>query len=423
MSQLLLDIPELKLTTNSKKIPELDVMDYSKELFSNYQPLIKLSGIDLLNVPVEFWSSDASNQSLGYITHNIFRYFGKFPPPVARHLIKEYTNEKEFVLDPMCGSGTTALEAFLLKRNFICYDINPLSVLISKVKVKKLDAILLHRKFDEILKSAKSMQNCSLKPNDPKIAENWFYPETIESIAKLKYSISKNTKEEIKDFFDVALLSCVRKASKATTQQGRLFKDIETALKDIIPLFQKKVKEMIKSLLELPESEITKSIIENKSINDPINKELKKKLKLIICHPPYFNLYKYSSINTLELNWMDNINPADIRKLEVREFFKIGKPENVTKYVEDMSKALINIHGYLSKNGVLAFMNGDTKIHGNYIPVNKMLLETLTDYYKVEKVALRIPKFTEASWAASQRRNGEEVGISLCDFVYILRPV
>ena len=423
MRQLLVNIPKLKLNSNSINIPELDVIKYSKELFSNYQPLIKLSGIDLLNVPVEFWSSNASNQSLGYVTHNIFRYFGKFPPPIARHLIKEYTIEKELVLDPMCGSGTTALEAFLLKRNFICYDINPLSVLISKVKVKKLDAIILYKKLDEILKNVKSIRSCSLKPNDPKIAENWFLPETITSIAKLKYSISKNTKEDIKDFFDVALLSCVRKASKATTQQGRLFKDIDSALKDITPLFQKKATEMIKSLLELPESKLNKSIIENKSINAPINKELMKKIKLIICHPPYFNLYKYSSINTLELNWMDNINTADIRKLEVREFFKIGKPENVTKYVEDMSKALINIHSYLSNDGVLAFMNGDTKIHGNYIPVNKMLLEKLTDFYKVEKIALRIPKFTEASWAASQRRNGEEVGISLCDFVYILRPI
>ena len=47
--------------------------------------------------------------------------------------------------------------------------------------------------------------------------------------------------------------------------------------------------------------------------------------------------------------------------------------------------------------------------------------ETVTE--KIEKVALRIPKYTEASWAASQRRNGEEVGVSLCDFVYILRPI
>ena len=66
-------------------------------------------------------------------------------------------------------------------------------------------------------------------------------------------------------------------------------------------------------------------------------------------------------------------------------------------------------------------MNGDTIIKNEYIPVNKMLFDGLKDYFRIEKVALRIPKFTEASWASSQRRKKHNVGINLCDFVYILR--
>ena len=39
----------------------------------------------------------------------------------------------------------------------------------------------------------------------------------------------------------------------------------------------------------------------------------------------------------------------------------------------------------------------------------------------IEKVILRVPKYTEASWTASQRRNSEKVGITLNDFIILFR--
>ena len=38
------------------------------------------------------------------------------------------------VLDPMMGSGTTILEAYLAERKGIGFDIDPLAIMISKVK-------------------------------------------------------------------------------------------------------------------------------------------------------------------------------------------------------------------------------------------------------------------------------------------------
>lgn len=51
-------------------------------------------------------------------------YRGNFAPQIARNVILNYSNEGELVLDPMCGSGTTLIEARLLNRNAIAYDIN-----------------------------------------------------------------------------------------------------------------------------------------------------------------------------------------------------------------------------------------------------------------------------------------------------------
>ena len=48
--------------------------------------LLELSGLAEFG-PVEIWTACGSNQQMAYSTHGAFRYFGKFPPPVATYLI------------------------------------------------------------------------------------------------------------------------------------------------------------------------------------------------------------------------------------------------------------------------------------------------------------------------------------------------
>lgn len=48
-----------------------------------------------------------------------------FPCALARDHINSWTNEKDIVFDPMCGSGTTCISALQLNRKFIGIDISP----------------------------------------------------------------------------------------------------------------------------------------------------------------------------------------------------------------------------------------------------------------------------------------------------------
>ncbi|MBI5613364.1 site-specific DNA-methyltransferase, partial [Candidatus Gottesmanbacteria bacterium] len=49
------------------------------------------------------------------------------------------------VLDPFCGSGTTLVEGILAGHTVIGIDIDPLSAMISKVKVIKVDVTELYK--------------------------------------------------------------------------------------------------------------------------------------------------------------------------------------------------------------------------------------------------------------------------------------
>jgi hypothetical protein len=77
-------------------------------------------------------------ESVGRLTHHLFRFPAKFHPPVVRQLIQDYTEEGETILDPFCGSGTLLVEASVLGRNSIGIDIDPLSVFVTNVKVHAL---------------------------------------------------------------------------------------------------------------------------------------------------------------------------------------------------------------------------------------------------------------------------------------------
>src|SRR5262245_57289337 len=72
---------------------------------------------------------DFKGQDSGYASHNFHAFAAKFPPQLPRAFIEALTEPGELVLDPMMGSGTTLLEAYLADRRAIGCDLDPLAIL------------------------------------------------------------------------------------------------------------------------------------------------------------------------------------------------------------------------------------------------------------------------------------------------------
>ena len=60
-----------------------------------------------------------------------------YPTELVERFIKLYTYEKELVLDPFIGSGTTAVGAVNLNRNYIGYEINKEYVSLANNRIKE----------------------------------------------------------------------------------------------------------------------------------------------------------------------------------------------------------------------------------------------------------------------------------------------
>ena len=59
-----------------------------------------------------------------------------FPIELPQKFINLYTYKKDLVLDPFLGSGTTAVAAKLLERNFIGYEIEEKYIAIANNRLK-----------------------------------------------------------------------------------------------------------------------------------------------------------------------------------------------------------------------------------------------------------------------------------------------
>jgi DNA modification methylase len=114
------------------------------ELRSYPEKLAALLGEDL----------DFHDQQSSYALHNLHSFPAKFPPQLPRKFIEGLTRPGDVVLDPMAGSGTTIVEAVLAGRRGIAFDIDPLALLLSSVKVTPVSVHQAARTGREVLERA-----------------------------------------------------------------------------------------------------------------------------------------------------------------------------------------------------------------------------------------------------------------------------
>jgi len=81
---------------------------------------------------------DYPSQDYGDSHQGIPGYKGATPSYIIWNLLKRYTKEKDLVIDPFCGSGTTLDVARDLNRRALGYDVHPTRNDIFRVDARKL---------------------------------------------------------------------------------------------------------------------------------------------------------------------------------------------------------------------------------------------------------------------------------------------
>lgn len=144
----------------------------------------------------------------------------KFPPQLPRFFIEELSAPGETVLDPMCGSGTTLVEAVALGRNAIGCDIDPLARLIAATKLMSVDAAvassvgaelltIAERRFLDDRPGLKRSLRDRFDAKTRDFVDYWFLPHQQLELLALVETIESLPDPGSRRFFQVALSSTI----------------------------------------------------------------------------------------------------------------------------------------------------------------------------------------------------------------------
>lgn len=179
-----------------------------------------------LNVP--------RRRCLRYATHGIHEYRGKFFPQLARALINIAGVPSDgIVVDPMCGSGTTLVEAKLAGRSTYGLDINPLSVFVARVKCEALSipSVTLEKSYRHLESKLanpdwKGNQHMHLPLKDQEYLRRWYALQVLRELDVVHDAIQSLDEAPIRDFFLVCLSNILRSVSWQKNEDLRVRREV-----------------------------------------------------------------------------------------------------------------------------------------------------------------------------------------------------
>lgn len=271
------------------------------------------------------WTFKERNKPL--LAHKIHRYPAVFIPELAGKIIEAFSNEGDTVLDIFSGSGTTLLEAMKLKRHSKGIELNPLAILITKVKTQYID--------EELLKSGiyeweVNFLNQSFDEHQINNKEFWFHEVTNKSVNDAIGAIDAIENKHIRDFLRICLSEIIREVSYCVHSGFKLHKDKKKVseelffdkpelLKKITPIIQRNAKAIqeLKNVDNdnfIPKIHFQDSREKLESIKD-------NSVDLILTSPPYGDsrttvAYGQFSAFSSELLQLDSLYDKAIRRLD-----------------------------------------------------------------------------------------------------------
>lgn len=311
---------------------EHEMVQYAQESYVDELERILLSDLS-------FQGFDTS-----YASHDLHAFPAKFPPQLPRKFILGLTQPGDVVLDPMMGSGTTILEAYLSDRQSVGLDIDPLARLISRVKTTPLDPEPVAEIGKMVLKRAtisvqsdthylRTLLNERWEKQTKQFVDYWFALETQIELIALITEIERLEDERIKDFLKLAFSACIitksggvslafdlahtrpHRAKVVLTRSGELLVGnnhhgdpsprvqlLTKTLRSPLVEFQKRLQQNLRSLVEIPGGKRPPYLDLADAQNIPLETE---SVDLVVTSPPYAsNAIDYMRAHKFSLVWL-----------------------------------------------------------------------------------------------------------------------
>jgi DNA modification methylase len=357
---------------------------------------------ELLKMDLGFHGQDSSEMS-----HDIHAFPAKFPPQLPRVFITHLTLPGQRVLDPMMGSGTCVLEAVASGRTGVGFDIDPLAVMLTKVKVSSINPVnTLSIGYEIADRAAYALNNGAVESLERELSKRfdsktrefidyWFSRQTQIELISLLREIEKIKDRGIREFLLLAFSAIIITKSGgvslawdlAHTRPHKLNQGIPKSYRPALKEFRKRLEKNIGSLCEV------KGRLGNAFVNFGNAEALPLKsdsIDLLFTSPPYAsNAIDYMRAHKFSLVWfgkhIDTLSElrskyiggekvATYQFLEMPpETFKIvsriakldkKKGDALLRYYSEMQKVLAEAFRVLKPGKAAVFVVGTSTMRG-----------------------------------------------------------
>lgn len=352
---------------------------------------------------LEIYSRDRAN-----FTHGFHKFPAKYIPEIPRWGILEFSREGDTIIDPFCGSGTTNVEALLNKRNSYAIDVDPIALLLTRVKTTPLDEKQLRKARDWLIGRIYSVDDCEI-PEFPN-RDYWFKPEVLHDLGIITRSIKSVENSHIRDFFLVCLSSILKEVSNADPKFlyalaiSRKMREQKNRTVDVKRIFVKKVKELVPPMTKFSKV-CPKAYFVKIMGKDAREIELPdESVDLAVTSPPYCNAVDYPRANQLQIYWFglwkgklselkkyyvgtERVAAKEYKELHkygnsrldeiLEEIYQVDRRRSyvVYKYFEDMRKNFIEVKRILKPDGHYVVAVADNIVRKVPVPTHIVLMD------------------------------------------------
>jgi len=329
------------------------------------------------------WDFKGEKTSLS--THWFHPYPARFIPQIPNRLISVFTSPGETVYDPFMGSGTACVEANLAGRNAVGNDINPLSVLMAKVKTHPLNKELNELPgFEQAIKERIAAGETADIPEA--VAQDWFEDFAIREIGVIYQEIMLLKNPDIRDFCLIALSSILVTVSKqdSDTRYTRVAKNI--APMDVLKKYVLRLDKMVSTMRIWHERLALGTTTARVGNSKQAGIFPDDAADFAVTSPPYPNAYDYHLYHKHRMLWL-GFDPIKVKHSEIGAHAHYSRAKGMTSddFQQDMMEVFKSTGKVLKSGKCFAVVIGNSIIRG--VPVdNSAILTAVAHGSKFENI-------------------------------------
>lgn len=382
----------------------------------------------------DFWS--LKDRDRNDSAHNIFQYPAMMVPKVQRRLLGAVLDARPSITsiyDPFVGSGTSLVSGMHYGLHAYGNDINPLAVLLSRVRTAQNVESSVGLIADQVVIEATADRDRSIETTLANY-EKWFHHEVAEELSRLRRSIRRCDDLWVRRFLWATLAETVRLTSNDRTSTYKLharskeeiakrrlsplavFKDLARENSSSIFTFRKKLADTNNLKEGKYNSETSVVLCDTREID---RKWSSGTFDLVMTSPPYgdnLTTVTYGQHSYLPLHWIDfkdideladasavrTTHELDARSLggsirrkawneealfersihlkHFSEHLRSNSGDGRTRLIRfygDFAESLTKIVNLLAPDGYMIWTVGNRNISGLQVPTDIILAELL----------------------------------------------